>query len=176
MLKAHTPYEIELFLKATACRQCGRSMRAADDQLKPDASGLCTVTAKCLSCGSAQDFGFLIETAALAPRSNRPPVINHTDRPSRILDLGQWTILSQVFREEARNETDRARARVLNLQAAQCLDEALKFFDDPENDLPPAEAFFCEASRTRFRNSPQQFARSRLIGERAKLPNVFGVG
>jgi hypothetical protein len=74
--------------------------------------------------------------------------------------------------EAATRETDKTQARHLGIEAAQCLEEALKFYDDVGNDLPPPEAFFTEVSRERFRDAPEQFSKRRLIGLRAKLPSM----
>ncbi|MCH7839019.1 MAG: hypothetical protein IID38_02130, partial [Planctomycetes bacterium] len=48
--------------------------------------------------------------------------------------------------------------------------EALKFSDEDGNDLPPAEGFFQEATRRRFRQNPERFSRRRLLNLRAGLP------
>jgi hypothetical protein len=98
-------------------------------------------------------------------------VVNPTDEPSRILDVGQWIVLFRMITERAAREIDKIQARHLGIEAAQCLEEALKFYDDVDNDLPPQEALFTEASRTRFRKAPEQFSRRRLIDLRAKLPS-----
>ncbi|MBI1827521.1 MAG: hypothetical protein HYR83_14190 [Planctomycetes bacterium] len=60
-------------------------------------------------------------------------------------------------------------SRRLAMEAATCLNEALRFYDD-ENDLPSAGAFFTDDSRARFREHPQLFSRQRLLNLRAQLP------
>jgi len=64
---------------------------------------------------------------------------------------------------------ERSARRRLQVQSAACLAEALKFYD-PDNDLPPEEAFFTAESRRQFRARPELFARDRIIGLRARLP------
>jgi hypothetical protein len=59
--------------------------------------------------------------------------------------------------------------RRLNLLAGCCLDEALKFFD-ADNDVPPEDAFFSDASRQQFRDRPERFTRQRIIDLRSQLP------
>jgi hypothetical protein len=98
--------------------------------------------------------------------------ISSVEEPSRILDVGQWIMLFRMITEAAGKKTDKARTRHLGLEAAQCLEEALKFYDDLDNDLPPPEAFFTEASRERFKTHPEQFSRRRLVELRSKLPNL----
>lgn len=100
------------------------------------------------------------------------PAINPTDDHSQIIDVGQWMTLARMFMEQAKAAECPSQARTLNLQAAECLEEALKFYEDLENDLPSGDAFFTEASRCRFRDFPQQFSRSRLVSLRRKLPNL----
>jgi hypothetical protein len=106
-----------------------------------------------------------------AADADGPTVVNPTDEPSRILDVGQWILLFRMSLEAADKEVDKVLARRLGIEAAQCLEEALKFYDEVDNDLPPPEAFFDEASRERFRDAPEQFSRRRLIELRSKLPS-----
>jgi len=96
-------------------------------------------------------------------------VVNSTDEPSWILDVAQWLTLFSMMTEMAGKESDKTAARRLSLEAAQCLDEALKFYEE-DNDLPPTEAFFHQGSRDRFRDHPQQFSRQRLLHLRSRLP------
>jgi len=100
-------------------------------------------------------------------------VVNPTAEPSQILDLGQWLTLFRMLTETAGHEASMTDARRLSLEAAQCLDEALKFYDDADNDVPPVEAFFGEDSRDRFKAHPEQFSRRRLLHLRSKLPTPW---
>ena len=102
--------------------------------------------------------------------------INATDQPSRIIDVAQWLTLAHVIAEAASRETEKTHARQLGIDAAQCLSEALKFYDEPENDLPPAEAFFHDASRRRFRENPEEFSRQRVLDMRSRLPGPSAGG
>lgn len=80
-------------------------------------------------------------------------------------------MLSGMIAATASTEPDRQKKRRLLIEAAQCLDEALKFYID-DNDLPPSGAFLHEGSKQRFRQNPGQFSRERLIHLRSKLPKV----
>ena len=73
--------------------------------------------------------------------------------------------------EAAAAQSNPAESRRLGYEAAQCLEEALKFYRD-DNDLPPPEAFLREQSRQQLRERPNLFARSRLINLRARLPTL----
>lgn len=176
-LQAHSLAEANLYFQATACPKCGSGPVASvhvEDQAPEKSSAIRrTEVGLCASCGSELRVVFQIPPA---PDVADPTTINPTDEPSRIIDLGQWITLAHVFAERAAKSTDPRHARRLNLQAAQCVTEALKFYDDPDNDLPPAEAFFYAPSRERFRTHPQQFSRQRLLHERSKLPTTSEPG
>jgi hypothetical protein len=74
-----------------------------------------------------------------------------------------------MMTEAAGKEKNKTEARRLALEAAQCLDEALKFYVE-DNDLPTKDTFFHHGSRQRFRDHPEQFSRQRLLHLRSKLP------
>jgi hypothetical protein len=97
--------------------------------------------------------------------------VNASDRPSRIIDVAQWLILFRTIGEAASRTTDKVEARRLGYEAAQCLEEALKFYE-PDNDLPPATAFFHESSRDMRCAHPEEFSRERMVGLRNRLPTL----
>ena len=66
-------------------------------------------------------------------------------------------------------EKDKAASRELIEEAAACLDEALKFFQD-QADMPPDNAFFSEPGRKAFRAHPQRYARALWASRRLQLP------
>ncbi len=174
MLYAHSLTEAQLYLKISGCEKCSPVASSLQEPKshteKSGDANVMRIRGQCPACGAPQELDFALEHDDAAPAPGRPPAINLTDKRSRIIDVGQWLTLSQLFMQESRSEPERGRARFLNLQAAQCLDEALKFYDDPENELPPADAFYCDSTRRRFREFPQQFSRGRLISEMRKLP------
>lgn len=173
MLNAHSIEEIRLYLKIAGCDRCGKARRwRLEENPPPTVPGNVIIAWDCPACGAKSHEDFAIEQGEHAAKSGYPPPINSTEDRSRLIDAGQWITLAQLLMQEAKGGKDKSRARMLNLQAGQCYDEALKFYDDAENELPPAEAFFTKGSQARFRDAPQQFARSRLIGERAKLPTM----
>ena len=168
---AHSRMEVSFYLKVTPCDNCGRGPLAPAD---PDSlSGSLpfeSLAIRCEACGLASTLP--VKVASLRDAiAHEVPVVNPTPEPSCLLDVGQWLVLYSMLMEEGKRTEDRVRGRYLALQAAQCLEEAVKFYDDDENDLPPREAFTCDASRERFRDAPAQFSRRRLQGLRAKLPS-----
>jgi len=131
------------------------------------------VDSACKGCGAQAALTFELPAEELATAIEASPDavvrVNRTGEPSRIIDVSGWVTLFSVVAEGAGRTADKAEARRLGYEAAQCLDEALRFYE-PENDLPPESAFFSEASLHRHREHPQQLARTRLINLRAKLP------
>ncbi len=120
------------------------------------------------------------------------------DEPSQVVDVPGWVTLFTMLSEAAREGAHRRDAgatphrletgatpdtaaghggpalqasgvRRLNMLAGCCLDEALKLFD-ADNDVPPEDAFFSEASRRQFHDRPERFTRQRIIDLRSQLP------
>lgn len=164
-LNAHSLVEASLFLTATPCRHCGKGPLRGEAP-REGLGGAVNVPAECVSCHGLSFWTFCV-------RSSLAGVINSTTERSEILDVAQWVMLSGMIAATATAEMDRVRKRRLNIEAAQCLEEALKFYGD-DNDLPPAEAFFHEGSRLRFRQTPEHFSHQRLLHLRSKLPHVPG--
>lgn len=115
---------------------------------------------------------FRLAATPASPSGGGGAPLNTSDEPSRLIDVGQWVTLFRLLMEDADADTDKVRSRNSRIQAGQCLTEALKFYDEPENELPPPEAFFSEESRRRFADAPQTFSRSRLIELIARLPRA----
>lgn len=169
---AHSLAEVYLYLLATPCPACGKGpLEGTDPEEVEEAPHVrMTVTARCRACHAERAMEFALPEGKGTDADGGPPVFNPTDAPSEIVDVAQWIVLFGTITEAAGRESDRQQARRLGLEAAQCLDEALKFFTDPESDVPPPEAFRLESSKARFREHPQFFSRQRLIGLRGKLP------
>ena len=175
--------EVYLYLIATPCSECaGGSLRGGVASLVADlaraseaqSENRWRIDAVCKACKVESRLVVCIEPSSTGGVDD-PAVINSTDDPSVILDVGQWVVLFRMIEGAAASEPDKIRARELRLGAAACLDEALKFYDDPENDLPPSESVFCDATAERIRQAPEQFSRQRLLALRSKLPHTSGV-
>ncbi|MEK7731915.1 MAG: hypothetical protein AAB363_08670 [Planctomycetota bacterium] len=171
-LVAHSLAEIYLYILATPCGSCGRGpLRGgeAEPYADPAAGMTVGVAATCGSCQSVTRWKFKLPGPPQAVSADQAPVVNSTNEPSRMLDVAQWLTLFRMMTEAAGKELNKPAARRLALEAAQCLDEALKFFEE-DNDLPAKDAFFHDGSRERFRDHPEQFSRQRLLHLRSKLP------
>lgn len=172
-LPAHSLAEAFFYVMVTPCPACGEgSLKAGDARCGESVKNgvRFTLPVRCAKCGKEQALEFLLPS----PPERKPAdgvTVNATSEPSRIIDLAQWVTLAHVIIEAASRESDKQQARHLGLEAAQCLEEALKFFEE-DNDLPMDGAFFSDASRRRFAQQPQQFSRQRLIHVRAKLPTT----
>jgi hypothetical protein len=174
-LAAHSLAEAYLYLMATPCGECGKGPLEGGDarsEEEDQSTVLLTLRVTCGACGKCKDMTFRIPAETARAGDDAPTTINPGERPSRIIDVAQWITLFRAITEAANRETDRQEARRLGIEAAQCLEEAIKFYRDADNDLPPGEAFFHERSREGFRDHPEQFSRRRLIDLRGKLPSL----
>jgi hypothetical protein len=142
------------------------------------------VPVACRSCGHADRVRFdlgrvnpaeaavgLTGWAALAQAGKAPP-INGTNRLSQAIDVAGWLTLHAMLSANARERAgqavspaDRTVARQLQIQAGECIEEALKFYD-ADNDLPPEDALFTDEGRRQFREQPELFLRGRLVSLR----------
>ena len=180
VLSAHSLAEAYLYLMVTPCPACGTgALSSAQEQAEvvPSAgdeartgSARVELAGRCTACGQRSAFTFLLSGPVLAA-SAEPALVNPTNEPSQIIDLAQWLTLFRAIGEAAQRESNKVQARHLGLEAAQCLEEALKFYTDPNNDLPPSDAVWHERSQQRLREHPNQFSRDRLRALRAKLPS-----
>ena len=176
-LEAHSVAEAHLYLMATPCKVCGTGRTRCVDSRAGSSAGqpLLMLQTRCEGCGFDSEFGFSLpdEAAAASGKDDELAAarINPGAEPSRIIDVAQWLTLVRVVSEAAAAQSDPSESRRLGYEAAQCLEEALKFYRD-DSDLPPPEALLHEQSRHQLRERPNLFARSRLINLRAKLPTL----
>lgn len=180
-LPIHSLAEAYLYLMVTPCDGCKTGPLAADEaRVQHDADArILTIPVKCRKCGRGADITFDttdVEPGGFAARTPGSVArVNPTDEPSRIIDLAGWVTLFAVIADTAGKTDAPPEALHLKMEAAQCLDEALKFYED-DNDLPPSEAFFRESSRRQFSEHPATFSRQRLIELRARMPTLRPTG
>ncbi len=173
LIPVHSVAEAYLYLMATPCPACHRGALAQAGDLTKSGGGAAsrwTLATRCGSCNAAETLRFSIEPPPSREQAQSSR-INPTSEPSQAIDLLGWLSLFQSILGAAGKATDKAAGRDLAIEAAQCLDEAFKFYG-PGEELPPSEAFFCEASRQRFASHPGQFARSKWRERRLKLPDA----
>ncbi len=176
-LVAHSLAEVYLHLMVTPCPNCGRGpLRGADaTPCREDDDSQVAVEAACRSCKHDFRLEFRVPPGELAAAADAARYgmarVNPAEEPSRIIDVPGWVTLFRIITEAAAKTEDKIEARLLGFEAAQCLEEALKFYDE-EAEQAPESAFFTQASRDRYRDNPQLLTRSRLIDLRSKLPTL----
>jgi hypothetical protein len=178
ILPAHSQTEIHFYLMLQRCEACqqGRLQPRALRHHFVGHQPVCSLTADCQACGGITDYCF--STAQWASENvgdgAEPallPVVNPGDSPSELIDLAQWLILFRVIVEQASKHSDKQESRRLGYESALCLEEALKFYE-PDNDLPPASAFFTPTTRQRFEEHPERFSRPQLLAWQQRLPSL----
>lgn len=173
VLQAHSLAEAFFYLAVNACPECKTGVREAGEGTRlEDVDGVprVEIESACRSCGAVARTRFLLSDDESLTNVQATPVINKSEERSCLIDVAQWLTLFRVTAASAGQAPNKQSARLNGVEAALCLEEALKFYDDADNDLPPTDAFFSDESRQRFRDHPEQFSRQRLIELRAKLP------
>ncbi|MEK6676389.1 MAG: hypothetical protein AABZ47_12135 [Planctomycetota bacterium] len=176
-LPAHSLAEAHLYLLARPCGSCGQGPVRGERTVSKKQDTTCggstvEIHGFCATCGTEIVVCFRLSEEMTKSVDTQPAVVNPTVEQSRILDLADWLTLFRMITEAASRETNRIQARQLGIEAALCLEEGLKFFEDEDNDLPSAKAFFSESSLHRFRQNPEQFSKQRLLELRSKLPTM----
>ncbi len=191
VLVPHSLTEARLYVKTLTCGSCAQGPLELSEIAPEYDAGRhrLTLSVLCRQCQMRSGITFDtsdIERRAAVPsvlgelrdvsRQQAAPVINPTRWPSLMIDVAGWLTLHTMLAEAARAEglkstrmDRRAAVRRMQIQAGQCLDEALKFFDE-DNDLPPREAFFSKESHRRFLDHPELYTRQRLIELRSRFP------
>ena len=101
-LHAHSIAEIHRYLAVTPCNACDRGPLEPEQPI----DGLETaVHARCKQCGERHTFAFQLDANAPPPdRNDLLPVVNPSDEPSTIIDVGQWLTLFRTILEAAETE------------------------------------------------------------------------
>lgn len=170
-VSVHSVAEAYLYLKVTPCAACGKGPleQTADLTRRAASPGGWEMATRCGGCGYTSNIAYAISPSPTREQA-RSSIINPTQGRSAAIDLLGWLMLFQAIIEASQNETDRQHARELAQEAAQCLDEALKFYEGNE-EFPNEDAFYSEYGRARLRDHRKQFARSVWQERRLKLPN-----
>jgi len=165
-LKPRSTNELAHYLLATPCPHCGAGPQRLDDESKrPEAGVSRRVAVRCDQC--AQEGTVTVATEA-DPADADSLCISPVDAPSALVDLHQWLALAYMYIDRAHRAESHA-AHEIQLRAALCLHEALKFYQG-DDEVPPADALFTEAGRQAFREHPESFARQRVLDLLVKLP------
>jgi hypothetical protein len=168
-IRARSLAEARFYLEINPCRSC-RNGRLEIDQIETEDRHIDHVLrfeAVCQRCGHRHVQRFRIDASLAEPQE--PPIINPTSVPSQIIDVAQWITLAHLLATRSESPGDRQSAHQAACWAGLCLEEALKFYEDP-NELPPDSAFLDAVRRRQARAYPQQYARTVLIDLRRRLP------
>ena len=188
-LRVHSVAEARLYLMVTPCPKCSsgpwetmdsEEIQAEESQLDETSEWVnLKLYARCLKCGYRQEFLFR-RTGKLTDierelqkelHDSEIDLVNPFPEHSEVIDLGQWLSLFYMLVEKASSSVQPEQTRRFGFQAAQCLEEALKFYKEGD-ELPPASAFFVESSRRAYGEHPEKFTKRRLIDMRSKLPDL----
>ncbi len=171
ILLAHSLGEVLLYLRVTPCGSCGAGLIFPGSPSVVDRMAVeVEFVTSCAQCDAQKAVRFRVPELPKDHESSIDGPISLSEEASSILDVSQWITLCHVLLEEAGLLSDKVQARKRKIQAARCLEEAIKFFDEVDNDLPPPDAFFHESSKRQFKDRPELFSKSKLIDLRATLP------
>jgi hypothetical protein len=175
ILAANSRVEAHLYVMANVCPTCGTGARQWVDERSGANPTSLTLIAACGNCSATDQLRFDIAPSD-APQSSvatdavsTDEPINPAGRPSRIIDPIQWVTLAQLMADEAEATPDTAERRWRLIRAAECLDEALRFYDG-ESELPDPAVRLAPRSAISLRDHPQRYARSRLLALRQRFP------
>lgn len=158
------------YLMVQRCAACAKGPLDARRSRREFHEGVACMRlyAECRACRGRAEF--LFDVTACAEEDVHDPSRTLGDpRPSRIIDLAQWLALFSAILRASSRARHQLEARQLGFEAAQCLDEAMKFYA-PGQEHPGEEAFLSRESFELAQRHPDQFARSRLVHYRDRLP------
>ena len=168
----HSVAEAFLYLMTVRCPRCGDGPVRESGELTRRASepGGWALNAACAKCGAAMVSHYRVEPMP-THESAASDLINPTGERSHAIDLLGWLTLFQSILTASQSQKDKKVGRQLAWEAAQCLDEAMKFYDR-DNEMPGEDAFFTDDARLRFREHPEKFARSKWRQRRMMMPDA----
>ena len=170
-LSAHSILEAHLYVMLQVCPECDAGpLEVADNNTEEHhIDDIIRLDCACPECSEKTVYRFRIDSRWAA--ASEPPLINPTDEPSKLIDIAQWLTLYHILIARSKEASDRTASRGEAYQAALCIAEALKFYE-PDNDLPPASAFFSDLAREQARSHPAFFARDKLLSMQTGLPDL----
>ncbi len=166
--------EAYLLVMVTVCDACGKGPLepGGHEALEIEGGQGRRMLARCKVCGAEQEFAFDLSDLVEPEDAAGSPRINPSEQPSQAIDLAQWLMLFEAIVRAADEQSDPIEGRRLGYEAAQCLEEALKFYPLGAVEWPDESAFFYESTLSRYREHRHVFARTRLVEMRQRLPSL----
>jgi len=171
LVRVHSVQEEYFHLMVRACA-CGGPWFSHEQVVeRPGERLVHHVTARCAKCGKEQTFHFALpgETQLDHPAPVRE--INPTNAPSEAVDAAEWMDLARFYIERIERLKDPTERAQSLLDARRCLEEALKFYG-PDDDGPPPDALWSDASRRKVAKRPDAYRREALEAMLAKMPTI----
>jgi hypothetical protein len=164
---ARTVAEAHLFIELHPCERCGETEFRPDSALVMEEDDLASsYSGPCPRCGNPREFVFRIPEEIAFPDPDEPSFGD--DRPSELLDAGEWLWVADLVARNSPAEPDdadgtyeRRQARVDLLTAAALVGEAAKFIPPGADRIPP-EALWSDRGRAVYHDEPGRFRRARL--------------
>lgn len=166
ILPARSNAEAHLYMELNPCGVCGAleiapgsSITEVDGQLVTRFAGPCP------GCGTVREFAFQLPADEPFPDEEEPAFGD--DRPSTLVDPGQWLWVADLIAESipADDSTlgpeERWQARFDLRIAAAAVAEAAKFLPR-DADAVPVEALWTDRGQAVYREEPARFRRLRL--------------
>ncbi len=166
MLRARSMSEVRLYMDLQPCPGCGHhGFTAACDVVERGDDLAAVSRGYCPNCGKERRFELLLDDDPV------PGGGFGGERPSTIIDAGQWLALAddssrRVPGSAAGLDGDARRRAVTELQRAlAALDEVTKFLPAGADRLPTS-AFFSTPGKKVYLAEPGRFQRARLEATR----------
>lgn len=163
---ARTSAEAYLYMELHPCESCGESAFEPENAVVAAEDDLASrYTGDCPGCGTRREFMFRLPDEILQSDPEHPRFGD--DRPSELLDPGEWLWLADLIAQntpaepDGLNDEERWQARVDLRSAAEAVGEVLKFIPAGADQVP-VEAFRTERGRDVYEAQPGRFRRERL--------------
>ena len=173
---ARSSEEAHAYMRMRPCEQCGASGFDPDCVMLDSEYGLLSrYEGVCSGCGVEREFAFRLAEQDAFPDDEEPEFGD--DRPSELLDPGEWLWLADMIARYSPADPDgldaraRRRARIDLRTAAAAVDEVLKFIAPGAEEVPTG-AFWSDTGVAVHRHEPGRFRRGRLAVVRATYREI----
>ncbi|MFC6022191.1 hypothetical protein ACFP2T_39295 [Plantactinospora solaniradicis] len=167
---ARTSAEAHLYMELHPCESCGQTgFDPVGSVVEADGDLARRYTGDCLSCGAPREFTFRVPDE-IPPAGDDVPRFGD-DRPSELLDAGEWLWLADILAsgtppDPARLDArQRRQTRMDLLTAASALSEVLKFVPTGAEAVP-TKTLWSSRGRAVHRAEPNRFRRIHLEATR----------